>query len=463
MILDGRYMAKEIQGLSELNNVIGYWDVPGGKKEVQGIFQYYDDKIHIKTAEDFSESGFWQKETAYNLLNGFTATGKDITFYGCMEPSMSLNFPGMQQLVFTPTYVFVGKQYGSDDFKLKKISAMFNGLDKWIGQTCFVQERNQEMTEVRIIYTKPEYEKIRCGNKTVFFETDANFHIEYFTSGTANQRTWVSMEFDEPIEWDEAYSELFDYAEFLTLCFGTKCHPERILGVDEDGTSIQIFENTFPDLSQKLKTRFLVPYADIKDQYASVLNNWFDKQGEISPIINYFVEAHTVEKKIKVIPGFLRMVQALESFSRKLRQCTLLPEDEHRARIDRIVSQIGEGEDKEWLSDILSTPVINEPSCQQRMTKLFAEMPKEFGFKSKKLKSLSFKVVTTRNYYTHFNDSLKDKIMDTHGLFYSTTFMKYVLRILLVKELGIDISKVVENIKTDSEFVTAVRELELRG
>ena len=100
MILDGRLMAKELQGLSELNNVIGYWDIPEGDKEIQGILQYFDDKIHVKTAEDFSDNGFANQNTSYELLNGFTATGKKLTFYGNMVPAISLNFPGMQQLVF---------------------------------------------------------------------------------------------------------------------------------------------------------------------------------------------------------------------------------------------------------------------------------------------------------------------------------------------------------------------------
>ena len=47
-------------------------------------------------------------------------------------------------------------------------------------------------------------------------------------------------------------------------------------------------------------------------------------------------------------------------------------------------------------------------------------------------------------------------------MFYSITFMKYVLRVLLVKELGINMDKVAEHMKSDSEFITAVGELKLR-
>ena len=139
-------MAKDIQELSELNNVIGYWNDPDGKKAVQGILQYFDDTIHVKTAEDFSDTGFSDSETSYDLLDGFIATGKNVTFYGKMVPNMSLNFPGLQQLVFTPTYVFVGKQYKETDFKICSISAMFNGLDKWIGESCFMHMRNEDLT-----------------------------------------------------------------------------------------------------------------------------------------------------------------------------------------------------------------------------------------------------------------------------------------------------------------------------
>lgn len=456
-------MAKEIQSLVELNNTIGNWDVPGDSNEVQGILQMNDNRIQMLTAESFEKCGIWfDGNQSYQLIDGFTATGKEITLYGNMIPAMTLNMPGMQQLVYSPTYIFIGKQYEVVDFKLKKISALFDGLAKWIEQQSFYFTRNDSLSEATIRYRKPIYEKVRCKNKTIYFETDCQFNVDNFSSGEGKQRTWLVIEFDEAIEWSEAYSELFDYSEFLTLCFGTKCSPKNIKASDEEGTSIQIFENTVVDNDFKLKSSFLIPYTDIKGDYASVLSNWYAKQEEISPVISYFVDAHSKERVVKVIPGFLRMVQALESFSRRLRQGTLVPEAEHKARVERIVSRIDDVEDNKWLADVLSTPVINEPSCQQRIKRLFDEIPDSLFLSRKKLKSLSFKIVSTRNYYTHFNESLKDKILDTQGMFYSITFMKYVLRILLVKELGINMDKVAEHMKTDSEFITAIGALELR-
>ena len=456
-------MSKEIQNIFELNNMIGFWDIPEDSIQVQGILKIQDSKLHMHTTEAFEKGKyFYDGNSSYSIINGITSVGLDITFWGNMIPSMSLNFPGTQQLIYTPSYIFVGKQLKTEKFKVKKISAMFEGLPTWIGQQNFVIKKNDTFTEVNINYTKPIFDKISCVDKTIYFETDCKSRVDFFSEAMITQRTWASIEFEKTVLWKDAYAKLFEYSDFLTLCFGTKCIPQRITLLDEENTCIQIFENNMNQNEIKLKPRFLIPYKYLKNQYEQVLNIWFKKQEQISPVISYFVDAHMEERVVNVIPLFLKMVQALESFSRKLRQSTLKPKEEHEARITRIISKIDYSDDNKWLSEVLASPILNEPSCQQRIKRLFDEMPDELMLGKRKLKKLSYKIVSTRNYYTHFNESLKSEILDSHNMFYSIIFMRYALWLLLVNELDIDVSKVVDSIKQDTEFITAVDMLELR-
>lgn len=453
-------MGKTISALNELDGIFGRWSIPNEEKEIQGILKYDDNTVNMITSESFNNDFFDDEE--HPIINGFLADGNEITLWGAIRSNYSVSFPGLPRFVFSPTYIFLGKQYEKEDIKLKQISAIFDGFSRWIGEKCFfTNDWDGNKKELTMSYRTPVFDRVKCGNKEIGIRCEARAHSDSFSSYSLDQKMWVTISYDSEVVWTEAYSDLYDYAEFLTLCMGTKCVPGLIRAKDVDGVDIAIFENTKQEIT-KLKKRFLVEYADIKDNYGEILNNWYLKQEEISPVISYFVDAHSAERIVKSIPRFLRMAQALESFSRKLRQSTLVSPEEHQKKIENVISQIASEEDKKWLEDILSTPVINEPSCQQRITSLLNEIPYEaLNIKKKKLRSLSYKIVVTRNYYTHFNDSLKDKILDSRELLYASTFMKYVLRMLLGKELGIDMDKMVNRMRTDSEFGTAVNELNL--
>lgn len=453
-------MGKTITKLSELDGIFGRWSDPKENKDIQGVLKSNDSTIDMITSESFNHDFFDDDE--HPIINGFLANGNEITLWGCIRSNYTVSFPGLPRFVFSPTYIFLGKQYETEEIKLKQISATFDGFPRWVGEKCFFQQNSDENTKgITVSYSAPRFDKVTCGNKEIFVSCEAKAHSDSFSSYDIDQKMWVTISYDSEVMWTEAFSDLYDYAEFLTFCMGSKCIPSLIRAKDVDGDNIAIFENTEPERT-KLKKHFLVEYADIKDNYSEILNNWYIKQEEISPVISYFVDAHSVERIVKSIPRFLRMAQALESFSRKLRKSTLVSPEEHQNRIEKIISQIEAEDDKKWLEEILSTPVINEPSCQQRITSLLYEIPYEaLNIKKRKLRSLSYKIVVTRNYYTHFNDSLKDNILDSHELLYASTFMKYVLRMLLGKELGLNMDKMVSRMRIDSEFGTAVNELKL--
>lgn len=447
--------------LRELDGMFGTWRFPNNEKKIQGFLKYEDNTLSITTSDSLTENYIGVGNHA--IIDGFLEDGNQITLYGCMQLNSAIAFPGFLRLAISPTYVLVGKRYKNENLKVKQISATFDGLSRWIGEGVYSVTKNWDGNKKEIVmhYFMPIFYKVKCGSKEIDISCEAETHTDIFSSYSLDPKMRVTISYDEKVEWTEAYSDLYDYAEFLTLCMGSKCIPKHIKVKDVEDTDITIFENTEQEKT-KLKKSFLVDYIDIADNYEEILNNWYMKQEEISPVINFFVDAHSYERIDNSIPRFLKMVQALESFSRKLRKGTLVSPEEHQNRIENIISQIVSEEDKKWLKDKLSDPIINEPSLQQRITSLFYEIPYEdLNIKKKELESLSNKIVNTRNYYTRFDESLKTGILDSRELVYASTFMKYVLRMLLGIELGLNMDKMVSRISADSEFGTAVNELDL--
>ena len=63
------------------------------------------------------------------------------------------------------------------------------------------------------------------------------------------------------------------------------------------------------------------------------------------------------------------------------------------------------------------------------------------------------KIVDTRNYYTHFDESKKDLIMTTEELIYISKYILVILKVLIMKELGLDEAFIELQLKGLSEII----------
>lgn len=74
---------------------------------------------------------------------------------------------------------------------------------------------------------------------------------------------------------------------------------------------------------------------------------------------------------------------------------------------------------------------------------------------------MAYKIVATRNYYTHFNESLLPEILSEHDIFYSIALMKNVLKVVLCRELSVELPDLRKKLSNNSELSLALGELGL--
>lgn len=442
----------------DLDGLMGIWFLPRiDKSQINGLLCIENDVIVLKTTEQFVGIEDLQVET-YSAIVGFTSNGKRITLLNCAKPSQKVNMPGMIEFIYRPDTIVVGKQLSEEsELVLVNISAHYFGLEKWLDERPFTINQNSQGREISLNYKMSSSHICHLEGITVYTENTCHCNCEIYDTFNLCQSTTFKIEFDDVQSWNRSLNELYDLGSFLTLCMGCVSKIDSVQGTMSDGTKIEIIQNFPSDSDPKLKASFFIDFRDISNNFEDCLRIWWNKKDEISPVIGYFIEAHS--SSVNIVSGFLKMVQALESYSRKLRKSNLIPQEEHAKRITRLTAAIGNEQDKKWLEDVLATPILNEPSCQQRIKALFIEVAKFLGISSKQLKSLSYKIVNTRNYYTHFNDSLKKDLLSDDKMFYSITLMKFVLRSLLMKELGLDDSYISMKLDEDTELAIAKGEL----
>lgn len=455
--------------LKTLDSVIGLWWLPENENnKIHGVLELKESRLRLRTTQMFEGLQTIERETI-PIVQGFIATGLKITLLDCKKPKQIINMPGMIEMMFEFSTIIVGENYSSDRIQVKSLRCRFNGLEKWLCDMPVdaYKYKCKDDQEYELYARAREPEKYSCSidDFTAVVENKIILNVDEHIEAGFKRIASVNFCFSDSVNVFDAIKQACKYRDFLTLCMGNYNHILSMQAVDEDGDNIAVLYNVeikALELPTNPAYNCLISFPDIKDDYQACVQTWYQKYEEIRPIIAYFVEACQKKHNIDLPMEFLKMVQALESYSRRMRRTTLVPPEVHRERINRIVNHFDEkDDDRKWITDVLKTPILNEPSCSKRITALFKETAEELGISKRKAASLAYKIVATRNYYTHFNESLLPEILSEHDIFYSIALMKNVLKVVLCRELSVELPDLRKKLSNNSELSLALGELGL--
>lgn len=422
--------------MSENIEYIGYWYLPNKKQdELYGKLTINDNLIDLEVYgglfENINDSINMEE---IDVINGFTICGKSITLLNNISLGWNMNMPGTLINKYRSKFMIIGNEYTSiEECILSSISCSYTNLSEWIGVSGF--KRQHSKNHICIDYYFPE--------EMIYELDDYTLKINYTLKNKCNldeinMKQNIDIVFEGLLDYDldSALEIIYDFSHFLTLCIGQKISPYNIKAKDKNGKDVKIKINGVEEISDKKinNNEMLIPFNFIKDNFKDCLINWNDKKEKLSPVIDYVVDSHS---KVFHIPlSFIKLVQATETFSRRMRNNCKIDEDEHNSKIEYIISKIDNDEYKEWLIDRLR--YSNEPSLSMRLKEIFKEVDFIISLNSGERKKIVKKIVDTRNYYTHFDESKKDLIMTTDELVYISKYILFILKVLIMKELGLD-------------------------
>ena len=438
--------------MSENIEYIGYWYLPDKKQdELYGKLTINNNKIDLEVYGglfDGVKDSINMKEL--DVINGFTICGKSITLLNNISLGFKMNMPGTMINKYRSKFMIIGNEYTSiDECILSSISCSYTNLSEWIGISGFNLE--YEKNNICINYSCPDEIAYELDHYTL----KINYRLKKTGSllDEINMKQYINIVFEGLLDYnlDSALKIIYDFSRFLTLCIGQKISPYNIKAKDKNGKDVEIKINGVEEISDKKinNNEMLIPFNFIKDNFKDCLTNWNDKKEKLSPVIDYVVDSHS---KVFHIPlSFIKLVQATETFSRRMRNNCKIDEDEHNSKIEYIISKIDNDEYKEWLIDRLR--YSNEPSLSMRLKEIFKEVDFIISLNSGERKKIVKKIVDTRNYYTHFDESKKDLIMTTEELIYISKYILVILKVLIMKELGLDEASIEGQLKGLNEII----------
>lgn len=450
--------------ITEFNGILGEWWLPEKpSNKIHGVLSIADNgKIEMRSIEQFEDTEF-DFCGNYPAIDGFLSKGQKVTLINAFR-YFSEHMPGYEEDHYEPQAIVIGQHFDVWDFSVDAIEADFDRVSDWFNVNPFqiiTPEDKSAFTISCVIQHLPTFQigdkKISLGYNQQMSKQKYTMSLQYFVR--------AEIAFNKQIKILNAIDELRNLANFFTLCMGTKCNFKNIsFTVDEEENNYLLFNasKTEDEAKQNLPP-FLISYADIDSLFVQCVKEWYCKKEDITPVIDYFVEAHDTTLHHSSVMTFLKLAQALESYSRKTWKETAEPQADYEARVARILGKFDEKDpDYKILFDMLNRTGANEPSNNKRFKTIIQRTKGYLGIEScDSIKKLSYHIVATRNYYTHFNESLKNDIYSAPELYHVNSLLREMLRILLMQSLNIPNEKIQKAVSLNGDIRRASRVLKL--
>jgi hypothetical protein len=191
-----------------------------------------------------------------------------------------------------------------------------------------------------------------------------------------------------------------------------------------------------------------VPYAEITAEFAGILRRWFEYHERLDSALSLYF-ATVFNRSLYINHKFLFLAQALEVYHNTNPEFVgyVQPTRDFRARRERIVESAPEFE-REWLREKLH--YANQKTLAERLAEILAKNKADAEQFIPDLARFADMVKHTRNYYTHFDEELREngKIAQGDELTMLVFQMQTLLGICILKDLGIAGAPITRLIKT---------------
>jgi hypothetical protein len=425
----------------------GYFFLPRKKKKGCYGTLTYDPNEGVKTEligtlEEVNVFGVGSGH-GIDFINGFTVDGKKITLYNSVIVHYSNRWPGMNTTVIRSVFLFVGEYFHSvKQLRFKNITSQYTNMDKWLGNSGATVMQSGEGRKINIKHRLPKSIEFDLGKDLKGEFRFTHFLTKDITAAAIQQNVELVLAAKrKPFNVYSSIRFLRVFQNFLTLAIQEPCYPIRIaLTMDYTNASAKkgdvllfygfsVEKPVDEDISAYY---FLFTYQEIQRSLKKIINKWYEMNNALEPTINllfggFYNPSHGVN-------DFLNMVQSLETYHRRRRKNELVSTRKHQERLDEILRSVPRRY-KTWLAQNL--PYSNEPRLRKRLKELISSIPNDIARKYfyDKNKYVN-EIVSSRNYYTHYDKSLDAMRLKDQDLYYATERLKIILMYSIMQEAG---------------------------
>ena len=381
-------------------------------------------------------------------IHGLTDKTSAVTLVDCIVTSQRDTVIGENPLSKSAVHVgcvFSGIHFEDEEITFSSMSFSVEGLDEWF---CFHYRPFTSTGDPRIAITL-RYD----APKPITFQLSNNLRIGfYMRAGQSSGMFEQSMNTKMSIQIDSNYMRSF--AEFMEvmkkirnfLCLAT----DRMLNYTNiTGCRQMPKESSTPLDYVDIYARFdaydspkqdisighcLIPYQSVSDNFGEYLRQWLDGYAEYEPTYNLYF-AVTSNRFMHLEGRFLFLLHGIESLHRRSSSATRMP----KAEFDSLVASVVKNAPAKWGNWLKGKlQYANEPSLRNRMKQVISPFNDLFGTDDIR-KKFVYQVVTTRNYFTHYDAGIQDEaVTDPDELWRLSDKLEGLVQLQLLMLLGMN-------------------------
>jgi hypothetical protein len=445
--------------MTEKIELKGLWFLPESpENKIEGtlVFDPENNSI-LELTGTFNDSSI--KVEDHEIILGFTTKGKEITLFNCLSAGGSMSFPGIHVTRYDVQFIFEGKYFTvPDELKFKKLRANIVKLEEWVNIWGFNIEFNSNTKELNTNFKIPASIKFKINENL-----DGQFRFSY-RSGmipSANyqieQTTDLELSHNTDIWFLDFLRLLYHFKTFLTLGIYEDVYYETIEFIRADESEEEYIKLYFvqPKRNSKVINRsshdFLFNFRLIEANFEQIIQKWYVLKETIPPVLNSLF-ASFADRDEFTETKFLNIIQALEIYHRRTNENTSELKADFQLKLEPILKGLTDIH-KKWLIDKLAYKW--EPNLRNRLKFLFRKFkisPLTKIIKGRNdLLNLINATVCSRNYYTHYDESLQSKAYNGAQLYRLTEKLKILLIIIILSETGFS-NKEIEELFQKHEY-----------
>ncbi len=356
-------------------------------------------------------------------VTGTLFTGTKALLYNCQTGSHHTHLMSHTQVFLYPDIVFWGLHADSEDeIIFSKIEIDFGEIIEWSKLCRYECNLNEDGTS-NLYWVRENAVVLNLREDVIikFYPVQGTIGSnEYSTSITANQKIIVEFEYASPKTIETILEDVKNIQYLIGL--GTRAnvrvssakyyHPSIYTEYTREKDTKEkilrpadffISNEKLNDNSNRKKCDFLYTLEDIKSSI--ILDNWAEKYSVIKPILDLYFTVYTQKAGTAEIL-FLNLTQALETYhARFITDCPKT----YAERVEKIVEEFCNGNvnTEMWINFLMDNHQKKNKKrlfLRSRIADLvFAEGKLPFNPSGYSKSDYIDKLISTRNYYTHYD------------------------------------------------------------
>jgi hypothetical protein len=436
---------------------VGEWTLPdkevSGRGPIAGSLSWSGSRatLHLNDALTPLRGAVFGNETCtYRAIHGVTVDSKLVSMLDAMAggAGLSIGPAGFRQReTAISSWAVVGEQHVEPDTLYVEMHVRIPGLQLWLGKSGMSLTMVEPTTtttrafEYRIEAVPPEEVTVSSIASVLGWGLDRNFGGDLVSQITVTSaaRIWLRPTQPMPLRW---YFEQFGKATtLLSLTAGSPMAPDHASAVVADSRAkvevlVGLREAKYCEF--KAASDFFLVRGTLGVDLGQTLNRWFEMYESIAMPSQLALSVLSTES-LWLHVEFLSLVQALEGIHRALLPGTYTSAvryEEIRKVLSAAIPRDVAADHRDSLKSRIKYG--NELSLRKRLDTLVQRL-------SSTLRRAIFgpagcipqNWVETRNYYTHWDESLRTSVLDSAGMHRAGVRLRHLLRALYLDLAGV--------------------------